>query len=282
MILHPIVHVRWSAVMIQLDLSRLSMCISYTGHTCFVFFLGYLYEVCKTTMGPGGFMCVVQHVMQRNKVTDDAFGDKKFQQQNLNRIDEAVMDVAMAYGLAAVQEFKASAHFHSDAALAAHQTVHGNHHELLLSSFKEWIEVQSSRLPFRYHSQLITLFGPMRELYLSSVKFADGVGREAVWMVMLPLFAQLQKRNYWTEAFVHVSNIVAAWPLATRLILQNNCSVSVKGREGHNIALDEWVETYLVQSLKNYASGLLLLFIIVGQTQRELNKLHDFHRVSFF
>ena len=163
------------------------------------------------------------------------------------------------YGLAAVQEFKASAHFPSDVDLDAHHEVNGNHQDLLLSSCKEWINVQSSRLPFRYHSQLITLFGPLRYLYLSSVKFADGVGREAVWMVMLPLFAQLQKHDYWTEAFVHVINIIAAWSLATRKILQNNCSVGVKGWDGHNIALDEWVETYLVQPLKNYASGFLIL-----------------------
>jgi len=118
------------------------------------------------------------------------------------------------YGLAAVQEFKASAHFPSDVDLDAHHEVNGNHQDLLLSSCKEWINVQSSRLPFRYHSQLITLFGPFKHLYLSSAKFGDGVGREAVWMVMLPLFAQLQNRNYWTEAFVHVINIIAAWPLA--------------------------------------------------------------------
>ena len=74
-------------------------------------------------------------------------------------------------------------------------------------------------------------------------------------MVMLPLFAKSQKRNYWTKAFVHVLNFSAAWPLATRKILQSNCSVSVHGKQGHNIARDEWVETYLVQPLKNYASG---------------------------
>ena len=34
---------------------------------------------------------------------DDAFGNKKFQKQNLGRIDEAVRDIYMAYGLAAVQ-----------------------------------------------------------------------------------------------------------------------------------------------------------------------------------
>ena len=39
----------------------------------------------------------------------------------------------------------------------------------------------------------------------------------------------------------------------------SNCSVSIKGRERHKIALDEWVEAYLVQPLKNYATGKLLL-----------------------
>ena len=91
------------------------------------------------------------------------------------------------------------------------------------------------------------------------MKFGDGVAHEAVWMLMLPLFAQLQKRNYWTEAFVHVVNLTTAWPIVTRKLLQNNCSVSIKGREGHKIALDEWVEAYLVQPLKNYATGKLLL-----------------------
>lgn len=47
--------------------------------------------------------------------------------------------------------------------------------------------------------------------------------------------------------------------IVTRKLLQNNCSVSIKGREGHKIALDEWVEAYLVQPLKNYATGKLLL-----------------------
>ena len=124
--------------------------------------------------------CVAQTVMKREKVTDDAFGDKKFQYQNLNRIDEAVRDVSMAYGLAAVNTFKESELFPSKASLAAYLKMHGNHHDLLLRCFKEWIEQQSTNVQFRYHSQLFTLFGPLRELYLSSVKFGDGIGREAV------------------------------------------------------------------------------------------------------
>lgn len=226
------------------------------AQTAFLFCVGYFYEGCKKAMGKE-FMHVVQNVMKRVKVTDAAFGDKKFQHQNLNRIDEADRDVSMAYGLAAVREFSASEMFPSKETIDMHERKYGNHHDLLLELFKKWIEKHcSSDAEFQFHCQLITLSGPLRELYTSSVKFGDGIGREAVWMLMMPLFAQLQKRNYWTEAFVHLVNLLAAWPLFTRKILQTNCSVSVKGAYGHNIALDEWVESYLVRPLKNYASGM--------------------------
>ena len=52
-------------------------------------------------------MCVAHTVMNRNRGTDDAFGDKKFQQQNLNHINEAVRDVSvrgiLACGCAGIQ-----------------------------------------------------------------------------------------------------------------------------------------------------------------------------------
>lgn len=200
-------------------------------------------------MAPDGFH-------QRPKLIDSAFGEKKFQYQNLNRIDEGVRDGYMTYGLAAVQEFRNSEMFPSEEAFKQWEKENGNHHELLLSSFKTWIQQHSRRVPFYYHSQMFTLFGPFRELYLASVKLGHGMGREAVWMIMLPLFAQLQKRNYSTEASVHIVNVTAPWPYAIRKILERNCSVSVNGKICHNIGLDEWVEAYLVQPLKNYASGM--------------------------
>ena len=117
-------------------------------------------------MGQSGFMCVTQHVMKRVKVTDAAFGDKKFQHQNLNRIDEAVRDVSIAYGLAAVQEFITSESFPANEILDEHKQKHGNHHDLLLKLFKDWIERHSSNPRFQYHCHVVTLFGPLRELYL--------------------------------------------------------------------------------------------------------------------
>ena len=143
----------------------------------------------------------------------------------------------MAYGLAAVQTFKESELFPTQESLDAHEKAHGNHRDLLLNAFKDWIECQSTNIQFWYHGQLFTPFGPLRELYLSCVKFGDGVAHEAVWIFMLPSFAQTKKRNYWTKAFVHVVNLIATWPIVTSKLLQNDnyCSVSVKRREGHNL-----------------------------------------------
>ena len=206
-------------------------------------------------------MCILHHVLKRHKLNDDAFGEKKFQNQNLGRIDEAIRDICMAYGLAAVQLYKKSEFFPTEEAL--HKSKFGNHNQLILEAFKLWLTKASECATFTYQCQMITLFDPLRELYIASIREGDGIAREAVWMLMLPLFAQLQKRNYWTEAFVHVVNLVAAWPLATRKLIQHNCSINVKGKQGHCLALDEWVETYMVLPLKKYASGNVCLIITI-------------------
>ena len=44
------------------------------------------------------------------------------------------------------------------------------------------------------------------------------------------LFAQSNKRNYHTEAMAHIINFLAVWPLATRKLLNNNCSKSESQR----------------------------------------------------
>ena len=76
-----------------------------------------------------------------------------------------------------------------------------------------------------------------------------------MWMILLPLFAQLQKRNYWTEDLAHVANFTENWPLATKKMLQDNCSVNLQGHMGRGIALDEYVKTYMVRSIKQYHTG---------------------------
>lgn len=216
---------------------------------------GYFYEVCKKVMAPGGLMHILQDVLARRKVTDNSFGQKKFQEQNLNRIEEAVRDLAFAFGMAAVLEFRNSSSFPSQDQLSKCKRETGLHNLILLSTFQQWIGASCEDMVFKYYSQMFTLFGPLQQMYLNAIKFGHGVAREASWMLMHPLFAQSNKRNYHTEAMVHIVNFMAVWPLATRELLRNNCSISLNGKEGHNIALDEWVESCVVQPMKNYSTG---------------------------
>ena len=217
---------------------------------------GYLCETCFKVLGNGGFHYMIHTVMKRVKVTQEAFGKKKFQEQNLSRIKEAVRDGGLAYGLAAVQEFKKSAYFPSESDLKASLRRSGSHNDVLLDAFKKWLHDGAAEdASFRYHSELITLFAPLLDLYCSATKNGNGVSRETVWLILLPIFCQLRMKNYWTESLVHVVNFIAKWPLAVRKMMQQNCSISIKGNKGANIDLDEYVETYIVQPLKNYVSG---------------------------
>lgn len=217
---------------------------------------GYLCEACFKVMGNGGFHYLIHTVMKRPKLTQEAFGKKKFQEQNLSRIKEAVRDGGLAYGLAAIQEFKKSSYFPSESVLKASLRRTGSHNDVLLDAFKKWLQDGAAKdASFSYHAELITLYAPLLELYCSATKNGDGLSRETVWFILLPIFCQLRMKNYWTESLLHVVNFIAKWPLAVRKMMQQNCSISMKGNKGANIDLDEYVETYIVQPLKNYVSG---------------------------
>ena len=110
----------------------------------------------------------------------------------------------------------------------------------MLNKFKEWLKnTGESNASHRCHQQMFTLFGPLLDMYITSSKEGDG----------------LNFRNYWTEAFVHVVNFTSLWPLAFRQMIRRNMSVNLSGKQGHNIDMDEYVETYMVRPLKVYASG---------------------------
>ena len=217
---------------------------------------GHLCEAVFKAHGKGGFHKIVHDIMNRKNLKKDVFKKRKFQEQNLNSIKEAVRDASHAYGIAAVIEFKASDNFPSNEELSSSLRKHGNHTSILLNSFKLWLEkCGKDDEAHRYHQQMFTLFGPLLDMFVTSGKQGDGLLRETVWVLLLPIFAQLNFRNYWTEAFVHVSNFTSLWPLAFRRMIQKNMSVNMSGKQGHNIDLDEYVETYLVRPLKNYTTG---------------------------
>lgn len=150
---------------------------------------GYLCEACFKVMGNGGFHYLIHTVMKRSKVTHEAFGKKKFQEQNLSRIKEAVRDGGQAYGLAAVKEFKKSSLFPSESALKACLRQSGSHNHLLLDTFKKWLHGGAMEdESFRYHTELITLYAPLLDLYCFATRHGYGLSRETVWLILMPIF----------------------------------------------------------------------------------------------
>ena len=218
---------------------------------------GHLCEAAFKAHGKGGFHKVVNDVMKRPKLTEEAFKKRKFQEQNLQHIQEAVRDGSYAYGIAAVHRFKASKEFPSDDDLKTALRKDGNHNQILLEKFKLWLhrsrEYDESH---KYHQELFCVFDPLLDLFITAGREGDGVLRETAWVMLLPIFAQLDFRNYWTEAFVHVVNFTSLWPLAFRCIVKQNCSVNISGKRGHNLDMDEHVETYVVRPLKVYLTGM--------------------------
>ena len=102
--------------------------------------------------------------MKRAKVTEEAFKSRKFQHQNLSRIQEAVRDGDMALGLAAVHNFKKSEKFPTKEKLDEHLASAGNHNELILQCFKDWLSTSAGKdKSFAYSMQLVDLFAPLLE-----------------------------------------------------------------------------------------------------------------------
>ena len=132
----------------------------------------------------------------------------------------------------------------------------------MLNSFKKWlqkcVECDDNH---NYHQQLFSLFGPLLDLFSTAGKEGDEILRETAWVLLLPIFAQMDFRNYWTEAFVHAINFTPLWPLALRHMIRKNMSVNLSRERGHNVDLDEYVETYIVRPLKIYVTGIVLYMI---------------------
>ena len=95
--------------------------------------------------------------MKRPRLTEDVFKGKKYEKDNLRWIKEAVRDCGKSYCFAAVYEFKKSTFFPSSNLLRSCFCKNGNHNEILLSSFKKFIEFQSDHSKeFRFRSRMFT------------------------------------------------------------------------------------------------------------------------------
>ena len=203
---------------------------------------GYLCEAAYKVQKIGVFLYLVNNVMKRAKVTEEAFKSRKFQHQNLSRIQEAVRDGVMALGLAAMHNFKKYEKFPTKEKLDEHLASAGNHNELILQCFKDWLSTSAAKdKSFAYSMQLVDFFAPLLEALDMAVRNGLGTTREALWKLLLPIFAQLQFRNYWTEALVHVVNFTTVWPFAFREMMKRNCAISLSGKVGHAL---QWMNSW--------------------------------------
>ena len=87
---------------------------------------------------------------------------------------------------------------------------------------------------------MFALFGPLLDTYIPANKEGSGLLRGTVWVLLLPIFAQLNFRNSWTEAFVHVVNFLLV-PTDFQRNDQKNMSVNQIGKQRYNIDMDEYV-----------------------------------------
>lgn len=206
---------------------------------------GYVDECIAKCLGPGGMYFCLEKILCR-KSNAETFGKKKFQDGNLQANSEACRDICYGYALGAFLEFKNSEFYPTDNPCES---------SVLLNMFKQFLTKCKENDKCKYHLQAIDVFGPLFSLYKYSVHFGFGTGRETVWLINLIIFAQMKKKNYFAAAFCYCVNFLIVWSSLIRELVKVSFSVSVTGKTGHNIAADEYVETYMVKPLKMYATG---------------------------
>ena len=186
--------------------------------------IGYCMEIISRLYGSGGFFYVIRHILNRSKITTEAF-DKIFKEEHYERCFESLNDFFWGLALAMVKSFEDSVYFpNSDVAKQRIGKEKENFSTRLLNRFKDWASENSKNdKTFQFFSEFVLEFGPLLLIYQSAIRNGQGIVREACWMKLLPLFAVLNKKNYRDEAFVHVLNFTCNWPIALRTLLRRNC-----------------------------------------------------------
>lgn len=54
-------------------------------------------------------------------------------------------------------------------------------------------------------------------------------------------------------------------------MMKRNCSISLSGKNGHDLAMDEFVEEHLVKPLKTYVSGNRLYLQLASNILSDLS-----------
>ena len=143
---------------------------------------GSLCECCYKEQGDGGLLYVARTAMRRSKLSPEVFKDKKYKEDNLRKIKEAVRDVARSYSIAAVVQFKLSEFYPSPEALWACTRKTGNQNQVILELIKKFLEFSCSRNnAFKYRSQMFLHYGPLLELFDFIMAHNRGLAREVIF-----------------------------------------------------------------------------------------------------
>lgn len=141
--------------------------------------VGYLCEIIYKAHAPGGLLHISHDILKRKKVIPEAFGKKKFQDGNLQRIREACRDITASYLYAAIYEFMQTELFPNQEDLNECKKRTGSHESVILNNFKLWLEKSSARdKHFRYRCEVLDTYGPLLALYEDSISYGCGLGRE--------------------------------------------------------------------------------------------------------
>ena len=216
----------------------------------------YINESVARIAGQGGFWYTAEHVLKRPTVNPTSFGKNKFKENNYNNNEEALLDYKDGVSIAMIKAFEATEFFPTEYELedCLHRTL--SHKDILLKKFSEWNSTSClEEEQFHYHSNIVNELIPITRWYKESVRYGNGIAIEGVWMLCPALYCAVGKTNYKDEAFTHVVNSIAKWPIAYRKMYQQNRTINLDGSKGRQLAGDEWVEEYLVRPVKQYASA---------------------------
>ena len=143
---------------------------------------GYFCEAVFKVHGSSGFHCILVEIMKRKRLTKDVFKKKKFDDNNLVRVREAIADGCRAYGIPAALEFISSDTFPSSD-LDKTESVE----QLLLTKFREWVSKSGGAdSAFQHRATSFLPYGPLQQLYDGATAYGDGIAREVVYQVQIP------------------------------------------------------------------------------------------------
>ena len=170
---------------------------------------GYYCEAIFKVHGTSGLHYIIVEIMKRKKLTKDVFKKRKFQDNNLVQVREAIRDACMAYGIAATIEYFETEWFPSE-----HELQSGRHHScLILARFKDWISISSANdAAFKHRSSAFLTYGPTLVLYDASTAYGDGYAREIVYQLQLPIYAHWDLSTILLKFFAMLSISLGSGP----------------------------------------------------------------------